>query len=88
MLRVDGPLVKGEHAYFTMQPRGEAVDAGAQRLVGELRATSAPFDTSVTGTAAILVDSKHAIAERLPWAAGIIAVVTLILVFLLTQAAC
>jgi RND superfamily putative drug exporter len=84
VLRVDGPLVKGEHAYFTVQPRGEAVDAGAQRLVGELRATSAPFDTSVTGTAAILVDSKHAIAERLPWAAGIIAVVTLILVFLLT----
>ncbi|MDX3264053.1 MMPL family transporter [Streptomyces sp. MI02-2A] len=84
VLRVDGPLVKGEKAYFTVQPRGEAVDAGAQRLVGELRATSAPFDTSVTGTAAILVDSKHAIAERLPWAAGIIAVVTLILVFLLT----
>ncbi|MEU6495899.1 MMPL family transporter [Streptomyces sp. NPDC046984] len=84
VLRVDGPLVKGENAYFTVQPRGEAVDAGAQRLVGELRATSAPFGTSVTGTAAILVDSKHAIAERLPWAAGIIAVVTLLLVFLLT----
>ncbi|MCW7947269.1 transporter [Streptomyces hygroscopicus] len=82
--QVDGPLVKGEKAYFTVQPKGEAVDVGAQRLVGELRATAAPFDTSVTGTAAVLVDSKHAIADRLPWAVGFIAAVTLLLVFLLT----
>ncbi|MFC8518991.1 MMPL family transporter [Streptomyces sp. NPDC057257] len=83
-LRVDGPLVKGDSAYFTVLPKGEAVDDTAQRLVGEVRATKAPFDTSVTGTAAVLVDSKHAIADRLPWAAAFIAVVTLILVFLLT----
>ncbi|MEU9371751.1 MMPL family transporter [Streptomyces avermitilis] len=82
--RVDGPLVKGDAAYFAVQPEGEAVDEGAQRLVGELRATDAPFDTAVTGTAAVLVDSKDAIADQLPWAAGFIAVVTLFLVFLLT----
>lgn len=84
VLRVDGPLVKGESAYFTVLPKGEAVDEGAQRLVGELRAANAPFDTKVTGTAAVLVDSKHAIAEQLPWAAAFIAIVTLFLVFLLT----
>ncbi|WP_405885546.1 MULTISPECIES: MMPL family transporter [unclassified Streptomyces] len=84
VLRVDGPLVKGDLAYFTVLPKGEAVDDGAQRLVGELRATDAPFDTAVTGTAAVLVDSKHAIADRLPWAAAFIAIVTLLLVFLLT----
>lgn len=82
--RVDGPLVKGDAAYFTVQPKGEAVDEGAQDLVGELRAAEAPFDTSVTGTAAVLVDSKDAIADRLPWAAAFIAIVTLLLVFLLT----
>ncbi|MHC3470387.1 MMPL family transporter [Streptomyces sp. 7R007] len=82
--RVDGPLVKGDSAYFTVLPKGEAVDEPAQRLVGDLRATPAPFDTKVTGTAAVLVDSRHAIAERLPWAAAFIAVVTLLLVFLLT----
>lgn len=38
----------------------------------------------MTGTAAVLVDSKDAIADRLPWAVGIIVVVTLLLVFLLT----
>ncbi|MFD9330248.1 MMPL family transporter [Streptomyces sp. NPDC060065] len=84
VLRVDGPLVNGDSAYFTVLPKGEAVDEGAQRLVGELRATNAPFDTKVTGTAAVLVDSKHAIAEQLPWAAAFIAIVTLFLVFLLT----
>ncbi|MGH1555816.1 MMPL family transporter [Streptomyces sp. L7] len=43
-----------------------------------------PLHDQGTGTAAVLVDSKHAIASRLPWAAGLIAVVTLLLVFLLT----
>jgi RND superfamily putative drug exporter len=81
---VDGPLAQGDSAYFTVLPKGEAVGDGAQRLVRELRATQAPFDTAVTGTAAVLVDSKHAIADRLPWAAAFIAIVTLLLVFLLT----
>ncbi|MER7926839.1 MMPL family transporter [Streptomyces sp. NPDC096057] len=81
---VDGPLVKGDSAYFTVLPKGEAVDSAAQRLVGQLRATDAPFTTKVTGTAAVLVDSRHAIAGRLPWAAALIVVVTLLLVFLLT----
>ncbi|SED59254.1 putative drug exporter of the RND superfamily [Streptomyces sp. 3213] len=84
VVRVDGPVVRGDSAYFTVLPKGEAVDTTAQRLVGALRATDAPFTTEVTGTAAVLVDSKHAIASRLPWAAGLIAVVTLLLVFLLT----
>ncbi|WEO97306.1 MMPL family transporter [Streptomyces sp. FXJ1.172] len=84
VVRVDGPLVKGDAAYFTVQPGGEAVDGAAQRLTGDLRALHAPFGTKVTGTAAVLVDTKHAIAGRLPWAAAFIAVVTLLLVFLLT----
>ncbi|MEU8650266.1 MMPL family transporter [Streptomyces sp. NPDC048737] len=82
--RVDGPLVNGDSAYFTVQPEGEAVDDAAQRLVGDLRATEAPFDTKVTGAAAVLVDSKDAIGGRLPLAAVFITVVTLLLVFLLT----
>ncbi|MEU4488156.1 MMPL family transporter [Streptomyces purpurascens] len=82
--RVDGPLVKGDSAYFTVLPKGEAVDDPAQRLVGELRELRAPFDTEVTGMAAVLVDSKDAIGERLPLAAVFITIVTLLLVFLLT----
>ncbi|MFE9441109.1 MMPL family transporter [Streptomyces sp. NPDC006602] len=82
--RVDGPLVKGDSAYFTVLPKGEAVDDPAQRLVDDLRATNAPFGTKVTGTAAVLVDSKDAIAEQLPLAGAFIVIVTLLLVFLLT----
>ncbi|MEU1518568.1 MMPL family transporter [Streptomyces sp. NPDC005811] len=84
VVQVDGPLVKGDTAYFTVQPEGEAVGDPAQHLVGDLRALKAPFDTKVTGTAAVLVDSKHAIGTQLPWAGAFVAVVTLLLVFLLT----
>ena len=83
--RAEGPVTAGGgSAYFTVVPEGETVGAGAQRVVGELRAAEAPFTTTVTGPAAVLVDSKDAIADRLPWAAGIIVLVTLLLVFLLT----
>ncbi|MGW1099198.1 MMPL family transporter [Streptomyces sp. NPDC002455] len=82
--RVDGPVTAGGSAYYDVLPEGEAVGQGAQDLVRELRAEPAPFDTAVTGAAAVLVDSKAAIADRLPWAVGIIVVVTLLLVFLLT----
>ncbi|MFF5567172.1 MMPL family transporter [Streptomyces sp. NPDC012623] len=84
VLRVDGPVTSGAHGYFTVQPKGEAVGQDTQQLVRDIRAQPAPFDASVTGTAAVLVDSKSAIADRLPWALGIIMVVTLVLVFLLT----
>ncbi|MFE4538159.1 MMPL family transporter [Streptomyces scopuliridis] len=83
-LGVDGPVTEGEHGYFTVRAEGEAVGQEAQQLVRDIRAVPAAFDTSVTGTAAVLVDSKEAIADRLPWAVAIIVVVTLLLVFLLT----
>ncbi|AXG77958.1 MMPL family transporter [Streptomyces paludis] len=80
----DGPVTSGTHAYFTVLPKGEAVDQDTQQLVRDIRAVPAPFDTSVTGGAAVLVDAKDAIADGLPWALTIIVVVTLFLVFLLT----
>ncbi|MFJ4897016.1 MMPL family transporter [Streptomyces sp. NPDC088727] len=83
-LRVEGPVVEGGSAYFNVMPKEASVGEESQALVKDLRAEPAPFDTSVTGTAAVLVDSKATIADRLPWAVGIIVVVTLLLVFLLT----
>ncbi|WP_065489011.1 MMPL family transporter [Streptomyces sp. PTY087I2] len=86
VLRVDGPVVEGSVAYYSVLPKGEAVGEETQQLVRDLRAvpSASSLDTSVTGTAAVLVDSKDAIADRLPWALAIIVVVTLLLVFLLT----
>ncbi|MER7743949.1 MMPL family transporter [Streptomyces bacillaris] len=83
--RVDGPVTGDAVAYFSVLPEGEAVGQETQQLVRDLRAIpTGSLDASVTGTAAVLVDSKDAIADRLPWAIGIIVVVTLLLVFLLT----
>ncbi|CAG7625831.1 MMPL family transporter [Actinacidiphila bryophytorum] len=87
VVRVEGPVAaKGDagSAYLTVIPAGASVDSGPQHLVGEIRALPTDFRASVTGQAAVLVDTKHAIAQRLPWAAGIIGLVTLLLVFLLT----
>lgn len=86
VLRVDGPVTGESVAFYGVLPEGEAVGEKAQQLVRDLRAvpSASSLDTSVTGTAAVLVDSKDAIADRLPWAVGIIVVVTLLLVFLLT----
>lgn len=56
----------------------------AQNVVHQIRATPAPVEVKVGGDAAVLVDSKHAIASRLPPAAGLIAVTTFVLLFLFT----
>jgi RND superfamily putative drug exporter len=89
VVRVDGPVTApgSGAAYVTVLAKGEAVDASTQSLVKEIRAVPVNFKVSVTGQAAVLVDSKDAIAAKLPWAAGIIALVTLVLVFLLTGSA-
>jgi RND superfamily putative drug exporter len=56
----------------------------AQDVVRRIRATPAPTEVKVGGDAAVLVDSKSAIASRLPLAAGLIAVTTFVLLFLFT----
>ncbi|MEU5371036.1 MMPL family transporter [Streptomyces sp. NPDC005951] len=86
VLRVEGPVAEGPAAYYSVLPKGEAVGEETQQLVRDLRAvpSASSLDISVTGTAAVLVDSKDAIADRLPWALAIIVFATLLLVFLLT----
>ncbi|MFG3406693.1 MMPL family transporter [Streptomyces sp. NPDC048142] len=86
VLRVDGPVTADSVAYYSVLPGEDAVGEETQQLVRDLRAvpSASSLDTSVTGTAAVLVDSKDAIADRLPWALAIIVVATLLLVFLLT----
>nr|WSW45754.1 MMPL family transporter [Streptomyces sp. NBC_01001] len=86
-VRVDGPVsseARPGYAYFSVVTGGEAVGQQAQDLVGEVRRVDAPFDTSVTGQAAVLVDAQKAIAEKLPAALALVVLATLLLVFLLT----
>jgi RND superfamily putative drug exporter len=58
-------------------------DAGT-KLARDVRATPAPFDVLVGGQSASLIDTEHSIAKLVPWAALLIAVTTLVLLFLFT----
>ncbi|MCJ0870898.1 MMPL family transporter [Streptomyces sp. AP-93] len=87
VLGVEGPVSSATgtgYAYFSVLTEGEEVGEQAQDLVGLVRAVDAPFDTAVTGQAAVLVDARDAIAEELPLALAVVVLATLLLVFLLT----
>ncbi|EGD42765.1 MMPL family transporter [Nocardioides sp. NPDC057772] len=58
--------------------------AEARDVVGSVRDLPAPGEVLVGGSAATLVDATETIADRLPWALGVIALSTLILLFLFT----
>ena len=62
----------------------EADSESAEHLVREIRAKITDKQVEVGGLTATLVDSRQAIADRLPWAIGLIAVFTFILLFLFT----
>ncbi len=69
---------------FSVVPHVEPVSTEAEALVHSLRSVPSPLgDTLVGGQSAQLVDTKASIAERLPWAAGIIAGATFVLLFLM-----
>lgn len=74
----------GGKGYVTVLPKGEATSAASLDLVTDIRSIPVPFTASVTGAAAVLADTQHGTAERLPWALGAIALTTLLLIFLLT----
>jgi RND superfamily putative drug exporter len=60
------------------------ISTEGEALVAELRAVPSPIGpTLVGGQSAALVDSKDAIADRLPWAAAIIGLATFVLLFLM-----
>ncbi|MEU6376342.1 MMPL family transporter [Streptomyces sp. NPDC046909] len=74
----------GGTGYVTVLPKSEATSASSLDLVTDIRSIPVPFKASVTGAAAVLADTQHGTAERLPWALGAIALTTLLLIFLLT----
>ena len=61
-----------------------AEPADARDVVRDIRDEAAPGEVLVGGSAATLVDATDTIADRLPWALGVIALSTLVLLFLFT----
>jgi RND superfamily putative drug exporter len=70
--------------WLSVVPAVEPNSAQGERLVANVRSTPAPFDTVVGGPSAQLVDSKASIFGRVPLAAGLIALVTFVVLFLMT----
>jgi len=69
---------------LSVVPDGTSQGDTAKALVAALRADPAPGESYVTGQAAILVDFQHSIASRAPWAFLLVALATLVLLFLMT----
>jgi RND superfamily putative drug exporter len=69
--------------WLTIVPSIPLTSPEGEQLVKKIRSLDAPFDLGVEGSAAQLVDTKAAIADNLPLAAGIIAVTTFVLLFML-----
>jgi len=63
---------------------GSTQSTEAQNLVTALRADRPAYRTYVSGSPAFLMDFKHNIASRLPWALALIAMATFALLFLMT----
>jgi RND superfamily putative drug exporter len=61
----------------------EPMSPAAVKIVDQVRATDAPFPVLVGGQTAQLVDSKHDLFGRLPWALGLIAVITFVVLFMM-----
>ena len=69
--------------YLAVIPAVEPVSAEGEKLVKALRATPSPLgDVIVGGQSAQLVDSKKSIGDKIPLAAGIIALATIVVLFL------
>jgi RND superfamily putative drug exporter len=82
----DADMGKPNVQRFAVITEDESRSAGAQNLVTTIRDSAGPTGVApqVGGPAATLMDSKEAIASRLPLTAGLIALSTFILLFLFT----
>ena len=76
--------LRGNVAAIDVTPAGSTQGVTAQHLVTALRADRPAFRTYVTGSAAFLIDFKHQITSRIPYAVAVIALATFILLLLMT----
>ena len=76
---------RGSHGtWLSVVPNIEPHSTEGEQLVKDIRATDAPFDFTVTGVSATLVDTKESVMSVLPWTLLLIAIATFVLLFLMT----
>ena len=82
---VDPPRFVGEDTWLvTVAPEGGALDQRALDLVRAVRAGPAPGDVRVAGESARFVDQRAGLADRLPLALAVLAITTLLILFVMT----
>jgi RND superfamily putative drug exporter len=82
---VDAPSPVQSYVVIGVRPdTDDPGDAVSRGVVHQLRDLDTPFPTWVTGQAASQIDFTAAVVERAPWAIAIVAVTTLVLLFLMT----
>src|SRR3546814_18036585 len=69
-------------SYLSVVPSVDPMSTEGEDLVAAIRSTDGPFEVSVSGMSAELVDTKDALFAKLPLAAAIIALVTFAVLFL------
>src|SRR5918994_1160226 len=69
--------------YLSVVPSVEPMSEAGEDLVHTVRAADSPWDVLVTGRSAGLVDTNDALFDRLPWALGLVAVITAVLLFMM-----
>jgi RND superfamily putative drug exporter len=81
---VDVSAVNAGLSKVDVYPKDHGQSPHAQQLIRDLRADRPPYPSQITGTLAFLVDFEHQVMAGLPWAAGLIALATFVLLFLMT----
>ncbi|MFV8162897.1 MMPL family transporter [Mycobacterium sp. 134] len=79
-----GTGVADGSAYLTVGSHEPLFSDASEAQLDALHAVPAPAEVKFTGIAQVNRDSSHAITSRLPMVLGIIAVITFVLLFLLT----
>jgi RND superfamily putative drug exporter len=74
----------GRGTWLSVVPDVEPFSPQGEHMVNQIRRLSEPFRFGVTGSSARLVDTKNAVFARLPWVLGIVALATVVLLFLMT----
>jgi RND superfamily putative drug exporter len=80
----DARFQTGAATWMSVVPTFAVASAEGEALVREIRELDLPLEVAVEGEAAALVDTKAAIADRLPLALTIIVLATFVLLFLLS----
>jgi uncharacterized membrane protein YdfJ with MMPL/SSD domain len=80
--RISGPA--GGLWRIDVTPRGDNLDDGAKQLVRDVRDVDAPFPVRVGGATAAFLDEQSSLGDHLPLALAILAVTTVVILFVMT----